>query len=126
MNDSYIWIEKGRAERRFADGRRVPLDGVPVSKQYGPGGGYWQLSSSNGLMATQRELARAKRLDAKLGVPIDYVPVKSRGGRTIYRAGFESRAQKRAWLKAHRRVDFDAGYRDPAPGDFRGTVPQER
>jgi hypothetical protein len=124
MNSYVIIHRKGddaKVERVFADGARVLLSEPPVGKVAGAEGGYWQLSESNGLIGPDAVRRKAEKLDAKLGVPIDYVPV----GRGRWKAGFKSKTEKRAWLTAHKRVDFDAGYRDPCPGDFRGQVPQE-
>lgn len=67
-----------------------------------------QVSLSNAV--APGDVKRAIEIDARLGVPIGY---NKRG-----LAVFDSRAQKQRWLKAHRRVDHDAGYGDPAPGSF--------
>ena len=75
--------------------------------------GYWQLSMSNAVGVEQE--AQARKIDAALGVPIDYV---KKGDTAL--AAFDSRPQKQKWLRAHKRVDHDAGYGDPAPGDFGG------
>lgn len=74
--------------------------------------GYWQLSISNAVPLHQVE--KAKRIDAELGVSIDYV---KKGHAAL--AAFNSPTEKRRWLRAHRRVDHDACYKDPCPGDFR-------
>jgi len=84
-------------------------------------GGAWQLSESNGIVGNDETLRSAKELDARLGAPIDYVAA----GRGRWKAKFDSREQKNHWLKVHKRVDPDAGYSDPAPGDFRGKFPGE-
>ena len=80
-------------------------------------------SMSNGIVGGKRALARAKAMDAKLGVDdmIRYVP---RGGGR-YDARFNSTANRRSWLRAHGRVDYDAGYGDPKPGDFSRNCPPE-
>ncbi|MHC4235086.1 MAG: hypothetical protein ACYSUQ_08215 [Planctomycetota bacterium] len=126
---SYIWIERNdqgerTVERRHADGRVELLSGPPRMRKHGAEGGYWQLSTSNGVVGPGA-LRKAQELDAKLGVPIDYVATETRNGRTAYKAAFTSAAEKRNWLKKHKRVDFDAGFRDPAPGDFRDQFPME-
>lgn len=72
--------------------------------------GYWQRSLSCGVPPHQ--IADAKAVDGQLGVSVDY---DHRG-----RACFTDAAHKRQWLKAHKWVDHDAGYRDPSPGDFVG------
>src|SRR3990172_6329404 len=63
--------------------------------------GYWQRSMSCGVAPHQ--IADAKKVDAQLGVAVDY---DSKG-----RACFTDAAHKRRWLKAHQWVDHDAGYR---------------
>lgn len=88
-------------------------------------GGYWQLSQSNGILGTDADLRKAVAMDRQLGVTIDYVKKKTRNGRSVWLAAFDSATQKRAWLKAHKRFDLDAGFRDPCPGDFRGQCPPE-
>lgn len=118
-NDSYIWIEKGKVERRFANGKRERLDRPLRQTKYGPKGGWWQKSMANGVVPLPGAIKQAKEMDAAVGAPrIEY---DQRTGE----ACFSSRAEKNRWLRAHKRVDADAGYRDPAPGDFRDQVPGE-
>lgn len=121
MDGSYIFIVNGRAERRYVDGRCEPLTRSPRQVRYGRRDGVWQRSMANGVIGTAETLRKARALDQKLGVPIEYHA--ERPG--VWSAEFQDRAEKRRWLRAHRRVDMDAGYRDPAPGDFRGQYPPE-
>jgi hypothetical protein len=86
-----------------------------------------QLSRSNGIVGTQATLDAAKKRDAELGVSIDYVQthskVNARGEKVgAWRAEFNGRSHKNSWLRAHKRVDRDASYGDPCPGDFGGTT----
>ncbi len=76
-------------------------------------GNYYQISSSNGVPTHQ--VAQAKAVDRQLGVPITYLT----DGPISY-AAFDDKSQKNRWLRAHKRVDHDAGYSEPAPGDFVG------
>ena len=86
----------------------------------GSDGQYWQLSTSNGCLTS--DVAKMREMDRAVGAPqIDYVETKA----GICKAGFTGSGQKRRWLKAHKRVDSDAGYSDPCPGDFKSQVPQE-
>jgi hypothetical protein len=83
-----------------------------------------QLSRSNGIVGTQRELRAAMKRDAELGVSINYVKTHEKTntfGKKVctWRAEFNDRAHKNHWLRAHERVDLDAGFSDPCPGDFR-------
>ena len=89
-----------------------------------------QLSQANGIVGTQATLDAAKKRDAELGVSIRYVPthekINARGERVCaWRAEFNGRSHKNRWLRAHKRVDRDAGFSDPAPGDFVGRYEQE-
>ena len=112
-----LWIEHKRngtklVTRKNYDTGQVDVLSDGVVKQVSSGReGYWQLSVSNGVPS--RQLQKAKRIDHELGVPIDYV---QKGPMAM--AAFTSASQKRKWLRAHKRVDMDAGYRDPCPGDF--------
>jgi len=107
---------KDGVKRRFvtdlATGKEVQLDRRlrPISPS---DGNYYQVSSSNGVPTHQVE--KAKAVDRQLGVPITYL----QNGPLSY-AAFENRSQKNKWLRAHKRVDLDAGYSDPSPGDFAG------
>lgn len=80
-------------------------------------------SQSNGIVGGPDALARAKAMDQKLGVAdrIRYVP----RGAGRYDAKFNNMTDRRAWLRAHKRIDFDAGYGDAAPGDYRRNTPPE-
>jgi hypothetical protein len=107
---------KDGVKRRFvtdlATGKIV--EGGTRSRALTPSDGdYYQISSSNGVPAHQVE--QAKAVDRQLGVPITYL----QDGPIAY-AAFDDRSQKNKWLRAHRRVDHDAGYSEPAPGDFAG------
>lgn len=69
-------------------------------------------SLSNGVHPKQ--IPQAKRLDAIVGAP--YTEYDSVTGDAL----FSSAQHERDWLKAHQRVNRNAGYRDPCPGDFAG------
>lgn len=89
-----------------------------------------QLSRSNGIVGTEATLRAAMKRDAVLGVSINYVKTHEKIGpngvkKCAWRAEFGRRSEKNQWLRAHQRVDLDAGYRDPCPGDFRGNYPVE-
>lgn len=103
-----------RAYRKNYDtGEEVEIDWSSTLQVRTGEQGFWQLSSSCGVPLKQQK--QAEKLDHELGVPVDYV----RRGEFV-QAGFSSPAQKRKWLRAHKWVDHDAGYRDPTPGDFVG------
>lgn len=103
---------KRRFLRDYSTG--VVVEGAVRSRPIRPSdGNYYQVSSSNGVPS--RQVAQAEAVDRQLGVPIKYL----KDGPLAY-AAFDSRRQKQKWLKAHRRVDHDAGCGDPAPGDFVG------
>jgi hypothetical protein len=110
-----IWRETGRDGSRsvtevdYATGRKKAV--LYRRPQRLGEHGYWQLSTSCGVPL--RQLRQAQKVDAELGVSIDYV---KRG--PVALAGFRSPSEKRAWLRRHRWVDHDACYRDPCPGDF--------
>lgn len=91
-----------------------------------------QMSRSNGIVGTKYTLKKAQKLDAELGVAdaVRYVKTHetlNRRGHCVaaYAAEFASRADKNRWLRAHKRVDLDAGYGDPSPGTFRDRMPHE-
>lgn len=89
-----------------------------------------QLSMSNGIVGTEAMLKAQMAIDAKLGVPINYVKTHERvnyKGEKVaaYRAEFFGRSHKNRWLRAHGRFDADAGYGDPAPGYTHGKYQQE-
>lgn len=89
-----------------------------------------QLSMTNGFIGTEADLKRAKELDCKLGVPINYIPTHSsynqQGEKTYaFRAEFENRTEKNRWLRKWGRFEKDACYSDPAPGWTR-TAPEFR
>lgn len=108
----------------FEAGTEEVLQAPPRNRKETTGKrGYWQLSESNGIIGSKKTVKKAAALDAQLGVGsrVDYVQT----GPNAWKAGFRNKADKKAWLKAHKRVDLDAGYSDPAPGDFRGNVPNE-
>jgi hypothetical protein len=122
---SYLWIEHRKdgtthVERRGLTGNEVA---VPPKRTRGRAAvnGCWQESDTNGFVGDQRTKAQIVALDATLGVPIEYREVAP----NVYRARFDDPAHKRKWLRAHKRVDLDAGYRDPCPGDFRGQYLME-
>ena len=105
------WIERKAGKTKvtrvdLATGKHLPLK--RVKKPRAGCGGYWQRSVSCGV--PQHQVRAAKKLDTELGVSIDYDPSG--------RACFTSPTNKRAWMRAHRYVDHDAGYKDPCPGDF--------
>lgn len=128
MSDSYVMIERRHGEvtvTRYEAGHREILAAPPRRKKAGAADGYWQQSKSNGFAGTEATKRKAMAVDAKLGVSIDYKPISSRGGKSAYVACFKSAREKNNWLRAHKRVDFDASYSAPAPGTFRGYVPQE-
>ena len=81
------------------------------------------VSLSNGICGGRAALAEAKEMDRRLGVSdkIEYRPM----GNGAYAAVFANPKDKNAWMRANRRVDFNAGYGDPCPGDFRNKYPQE-
>lgn len=91
------------------------------------------LSASNGVMGTEAHLRAAMAQDAALGVDgcVRYIQSSSsRSNRTgeavgTWHAEFQSKADRNRWLRAHKRVDCDAGWHDPCPGDFRGSTPHE-
>ena len=73
-------------------------------------GGVWQRSLSNGCLP--HTIPRRMEEDARVGAPaIEY-------DRKTGHALFEGPGQKNNWLRAHKRVDYDAGYNAPVPGDF--------
>ena len=132
----------GMMKRHFRDGETIPLaiyggDGEKLSSDVeykgnlpsvigiagghsGSKGSYWQLSTSNGCLAS--DVAKMQEMDRAVGAPqIDYVEVKP----GICKAGFAGKGQKNRWLTAHKRVDSDAGYSDPVTGDFKSQVPAE-
>ena len=76
-----------------------------------------QLSISCGVPLPQ--LAKAKIIDRKLGVSDEY-EVRGAFAYKVFSAAPTVRQTKNRWLRAHRWVDHDAGYGDPAPGDFTG------
>jgi hypothetical protein len=89
-----------------------------------------QLSQANGIVGTQATLDAARKRDAELGVSINYVKThekrNARGEKVCaWRAEFTGRSNKNRWLRAHQRVDYDASYGDPTPGDFAGRYEQE-
>lgn len=107
------WVEHRKGEKtitrvNYETGERQVVSEVKRRNVKPGDGGYWQRSISNGVPLHQVEAA--KKLDAELGVPIDY---DERG-----RACFKDRSEKRKWCEKHHVVDHDAGYRDFAPGDF--------
>jgi len=132
----------GMIKRHFRDDQTIPLaiyDGVGVKLTQGiefkgdvpsvigiagchsgAKGSYWQLSTSNGCLASDVE--KMQEMDRAVGAPqIDYVEVKP----GICKAGFTGEPQKNEWLTRHKRVDADAGYSGPCPGDFKSQVPEE-
>ena len=120
---SYIWREHRadgsiKTERRHTNGRVEVLSHVRCVDTTNKQGGYWQRSTANGVVPHRGAIKRAMAADAKVGAPaIDY----DKQGR----ACFTSSVQKRQWMRAHKRVDLDAGYKDPCPGDFRDQYPPE-
>ena len=89
-----------------------------------------QLSRANGIIGTEADLKRQMKIDAELGVPVRYVKTHESYGPSgqkncAWQAEFKGRGHKNQWLRRHKRYDADAGYGDPMPGDFRGSVPPE-
>ena len=125
-----IWIERRNGTTTvtavdYESGKRQRLSRHVVGKEP-----QRQLSKSNGLVGTAATLRAQQKLDAQLGVPINYVETHrkvNKFGNTVcaWRAEFNDRAHKNQWLRAHKRVDLDASYGDPTPGDFAGRYPQE-
>ena len=76
-----------------------------------------QLSMSCGVPLPQ--LAKAKAIDRQLGVSDEY-EVRGAFAYKVFSPAPTVRQAKNRWLRAHRWVDHDAGYGDPAPGDFTG------
>lgn len=107
-----------KTERRHTNGRVEVLGVVRSVETTNKQDGYWQRSTANGVVPHKGEIKKAMALDKRLGAPaIDY----DKHGRACFR----SAAEKRLWLRAHKRYDADAGYRDPCPGDFRKDCPPE-
>jgi len=122
---SYVSENGTRVDRKYPMGRapkRINVDGTWYKLDYGKlGGGLApsgkdrpQHSLSNGVLPSQ--IPEAQAMDRRVGAPqIQY----DRRGRAI----FANRFDKNRWLRAHKRIDWDSGYSDPAPGTFRGQVP---
>jgi len=92
----------------YVTGERNVVSG-PERRNAKPGsGGYWLQSTSCGV--PRQQVAKAKRLDATMGVSIDY---DEKG-----RACFKTKSEYLKWSKAHHNVNHDAGYREFAPGHF--------
>jgi len=69
-------------------------------------------SLSNGVHPKQ--IPQAKKLDAAVGAP--YTDYNPETGDAIFRDA----DHERNFFQAHQRVNRNAGYRDPCPGDFAG------
>lgn len=99
--------------------KELVIAGVTLHRDYAAeqgsqrSGDIWTdfVSTSRGV--SLRQLDAAKKLDAELGVPTDYVV---RG--PVALPHFTSKAHDIAWLKAHKWCKHDASYGYPAPGDF--------
>lgn len=134
QQQSYIIVERRNGEvtvtRRIVGGGTEVLQSPPKVTKYGRSNGAWQHSRANGFVGDEKTLKKMMKLDAQLGVPINYrkthEATSARGNRNgAYVAEFTDRAQKRNWLKAHKRYDLDAGYRDPTPGTWQKSTPPE-
>ena len=121
--DSYIIVERRGGDvkvTRWSGGDKSVLSGA----QRNPRRAVSPIESvSNGVCGGKAVLANAKAMDTKLGVAdrIDYQPV----GSGAYKAVFKNAADRSAWLRAHKRVDHNAGYSEPCPGDFRNMYAGE-
>ena len=73
-------------------------------------------SLSNGIIGGEAKLEEAKELDRKLGVAdrVEYIPQ----GNGAYRADYKSVGDYEKWMRAHKRVNLNAGCGTPCPGDF--------
>ena len=126
---TYVWVER-RADGTVVVERRgdvqETLGKAPRIKRHGRSGGAWQYSKSNGIIGTQADLKKQMAADAAAGVSINYRQTHAKVNRKGQKVGawvaeFGDKYEKARWLKAHHRVDFDAGYGDPCPGDFGGN-----
>ena len=129
--EAYVRCETLASKPKFVirGGKRL-YPALYSQRKHSGAGSKYQYSESNGFIGTEADLRKHMAMDAKLGVQIRYVKAKERISRTgrkmaAYKAVFEGRPEKQRWLKAHKRVDFDAGYGDPVPGDFRKNTPPE-
>lgn len=77
----------------------------------------------NGVVGGPEALRKAQALDRKLGVGgnVRYVEI----AKGAYEAQYDSTADYDKWMKAHKRVNTNAGCGTPCPGDFRRNVPPE-
>lgn len=130
---SYVIIERRNGDvkvtRRGDDGKAQVLADIPHRSRKANAR---TVSGSNGFIGDARVLADMKRLDAELGVgdKVKYIETHAShtpDGRRVaaFRAEFDSRPDRKNWLRAHKRVDYDASYSDPTPGDFSGKAPRE-
>jgi hypothetical protein len=131
---SYVIVERRNGQvhvsRRIVGGGIELLNEPPVKKKYGRKDGAWQHSRANGFVGDEKVLKKMMAMDAKLGVSINYrkthEATSARGNRNgAYVAEFTDRVQKRKWLKAHKRYDLDASFKDPTPGTWQGSTPGE-
>lgn len=120
---STIWIETRNGEKTvtrvdYDTGKRTVLSKPPSVK---PKRGL--SNPDNGVIGGPATLAKAKKLDADLGVAdcVKYREVHS----GAYEAVYDSVSNYDKWMHAHKRVNFNAGHGTPCPGDFRGQYPTE-
>lgn len=122
---SYLWVERRADGTTLVERRglsKAEVAKAPRQVKYGPSGGYWQLSATNGIIGKDA-LAKQRAIEAQHGADglVDYVEVRP----GVYKAGFLSKRDKNNWLRRMKRFDADACYDAPAPGDFRGNMPPE-
>lgn len=131
---SFVIVERRNGQttvtRKFVGGGSEVLQEPPVVTKFGKRNGAWQQSRANGFVGDEKTLKKMMAMDAKLGVSINYrkthESTSARGNRNAaYVAEFTDRVQKRNWLKAHKRYDLDASYKDPTPGTWQNSVPKE-
>jgi hypothetical protein len=125
-----IWIERKNGVRTVTRVDYETGDKKSVGRYVAGKEPQRQLSRSNGIVGTLATLRAAQKRDAELGVSINYVKTHEKVGadgkkRCAWRAEFDSRSHKNNWLRKNERVDFDAGYSDPCPGDFADRYPHE-
>lgn len=117
---SYVFIHRKRdgsteITRTHDDGRKELLAQEPP-----PGCPRGHLSTSNGIVGGPAAKRIHEKLDAELGIRdcVEYVPI----GHGAYKAKYEDIHNFDRWMRGRRRVNHDAGYGTPAPGDFAGKV----
>lgn len=119
MKGRHVFGEHGKPDQYFLDGKEVTRAEYDAAFPDKPIGGsapcFFKPIVSDALAVHPRQVKEATEDARRKGVPTDFQP----DGRPIFR----TRQHRSEYLRRYGFYDRQAGYGDPAPGSFKGDLP---